>query len=170
MSSHAAISGVTLIKPDISPLLHAYVLTWCWIITYVPEILKLCLQKHFASLILRLLKVQTSDQDNTISDYVVVLCDKMDFLFLHSQSLTVWIAVLCWNKHCRRGNICLGHCSISLTFAQCSMTPRIFFFFSHSVAAIADTDNKIAVSRQMTPALHVCAHTWLLILYNMTQT
>lgn len=26
------------------------------------------------------------------------------------------------------------------------------------MAAIADTDNKIAVNRQMTPALHVCTH------------
>lgn len=98
MSSHAAISGVKLIKTDISPLLHPYGtdLVLNYNILYVKKALILGLQKHFASLILRLLKVQTSDQTSIISDYVAVPCDyKMDFLFLHSQSLTVWTAVLC---------------------------------------------------------------------------
>lgn len=92
--------------------------------------LKLGLQKHFASLILRLLKVQTSDQTSIISDYVAVPCDyKMDFLFLHSQSLFQQSTAVQTVKHCRRENIYLGHCGMSLTFAQCSMTPIIVFFF-----------------------------------------
>lgn len=35
------------------------------------------------------------------------------------------------------------------------------------MAAVADTDNEIVVSRQMN---RMCEHTWLFILYNMAQT
>lgn len=54
---------------------------------------------------------------------------------------------------------------MSLTLARCSMTPIIFMFCSHSMAAIADTDDKMVVSEEMTlgpVCVHtrVVAHTW----------
>lgn len=52
----------------------------------------MCLQKHFALLIFRLFKAQTSDQDNTVCDYVVDLSEEKEKpSYSHSRALTVWI-------------------------------------------------------------------------------
>lgn len=84
----------------------------------------------------------------------------MAFLFLYSQSLTSWIAVLHWKKTAVQKRKYL--------FWRLRHEPDIcpalndsydIHFFSHSMAAII---------RQVTPAPHVCAHvrhlcftTWL---------
>lgn len=159
MSSHTALTGVKPFEPDISSLLHPYVLTWYRIISF-------CLKNPqslspITCCIANLTPFKSADiwsRQHYLWWCGCPLIIRWIFFFFIVNLFAVWIAVLYWNKQCRRENIYLGHCGMSLTFARCSMTPIIFMFFSHSMAAIADTDNKMVVSRQMTlgPA---CVHT-----------